>query len=310
MAKVTTDMMVIRKDNWLVRETTNEFSKEQNKLMCVLLGKYVNLQDDTCIDTTITVAELIDTLDLSDGAKNYRKIRKAISDFGKRGSVGFVHLNKNGVPEYVWMPYFNEIKCDGTDVTFSWNDKMKEHLIKLKENYTQFLASNYLKLNSVYSQNLYEYLKSVQNFEDEYHKRPSVSYEEMRQIMKVGDKYKDHTQFKTRCIARAVDEINKATDLMVEIITVKTGRKVTGFEFSILAKGGKKGDYHGCILNYNEAHEIVMVHYRKRYIYALAELKKKNPYQYQSLRKRRDHRPGYRSDYDIIMDWIQKERVG
>ena len=68
---------------------------------------------------------------------------------------GWIRLWK----KIIWMPYFTKIELTETEVSFKWNNEMKPFLTNLKENYTQYLSNDYLKLKSVYSQNLYEQLK-------------------------------------------------------------------------------------------------------------------------------------------------------
>lgn len=228
--------LIIRKDNTLVQKAINNLNKTQNKLMCILLGKYVNLEDNECIDTTISVTELLDILDLTKCADNYQAICTAISDFGNKGSVGFLEVDEKGRHRYVWMPYFSKITCDDNLISFKWNDEMKQFLTVLKSNYTQYLASDYLLLNSIYSQNLYEWLKSVANYKKTYKKDPSISLEQLREILRVGDKYKEYKNFKTVCLDRAIKEINEVTDLLVDVNTIKQGKEVTGLQFIIKQK--------------------------------------------------------------------------
>ncbi len=294
--------MLIRKDNWLVQKTINKFSKGQNRLMCLLLGKYVNLNTDTCMNTTLSVEEFRQALELSDGEKNYARLRKEVMRFGENGSVGFVRLNKKGEPEYVWMPYFSKIELSENNVEFQWNPNMKPHLIDLKDNYTQYLASDYLKLKSIYSQNLYEQLKSVEKYETAYRKLPRFTVEELRKIMRVDKKYPSFHSFKTVCLARAIKEINEVTDLYVEMETEKSGRSVVACLFRIRAKN-ERFEYNGCLLSQNEIDNIIYRYKAKNKIYDLARIKKTQPDKYKKLRH------GGKSDYDIIINFISRDSV-
>lgn len=228
--------MVIRKDNKIIQKTINKFNHKQNQLMCVLLGKYIDLNSNECINTTISINELRKALGLTRGTDNYKTIKKAIERFGEVGSVGTLEINSKGNSKYVWRPYFKKIELDENECIFSWNDEMKPYLLELKNNYTQYLASDYLKLKSTHSQNLYEQMKSLENYENTYHKKPQIEVDELRSILGVGTKYKTFNSFNSICLKRATDDINNHTDITVAIKPIKKGRCVVACQFEIRKK--------------------------------------------------------------------------
>lgn len=231
--------LTIRKSNDIVQKTMNRFTYKQNQLMALLLGKYVNLQTDECIDTSISINEIREVLSIqSKGGNAYERIRRAIEMFGERGSVG-IYTEKNGKPKWTWMPYFTKIELMEDEVTFKWNEGMKPYLVKLKKSYTQYLANDYLKLKSVYSQNLYEQLKSVENYEKQYDKKPKIMIDDLRNVMQVKGKkaYDRWGAMKQLIVDKAIKEINEVTDITVQYRPVKNGRKVIALEFDIKRKG-------------------------------------------------------------------------
>lgn len=296
------DKLVIQKHNELVRNAINNFSYKQNQLMCALLGKYVHTQNNVCIDTTISIDELRQALSLTDGKDNYTAIKKAVDDFGRNGSVGIFDTETN---TYIWRPYFSEIRLSKTQVVFKWNPEMKEDLIDLKNKYTSYLANDYLKLNSVYSQNLYEQMKSYENMP----KQPQVifSITDLHRIMQTEKikTYKSFNQFKTRCIERAIKDINEKTDIKVEIETVKDKkdkRKAVGIAFTIHSKNDHY-NYNGCWLNEYEIEDIIYNHHAKSKISELAKIKADNKTYYALLRS------GNKSDYQIILNFIEQDNI-
>ena len=270
--------------------------------MCVLLGKYVHTKDDYCIDTTISIMEFQKALDLTDGKDNLVAIKNAVEKFGENGSVGIYDENRK---KYIWRPYFKQIELDKTYVKFIWNDAMKEDLIDLKIKYTAYLANDYLKLNSAYSQNLYEQLKSYQNMPT----RPQVIFtiEDLHRIMQTEQKktYKNFNTFKTMCIGRALDDINGKTDIFVEIETVKDKkdkRKAIGLAFTIRPKF-EYFDYNACWMNADQINDIIYNHKSKNKILDLGRIKKENPDYYTLLRQNN------KSDYDIILNFIRQDEI-
>ena len=293
---------VIKKDNELVRKAINQFSYKQNQLMCALLGKYVHTKNDYCIDTTISIDELRQALELSDGKDNYEAIKKALNDFGRNGSVGIYDSIND---KYIWRPYFSQITLDKTSVTFEWNPAMKEDLIGLKNKYTAYLANDYLKLSSVYSQNLYEQMKSYAPMP----KIPQVifSINDLHRIMQTEKKkaYKNFNTFKNLCIGRAVEDINEKTDIFIEFETVKDKndkRKAAGLAFTIHQKE-ECFSYNGCWMSGEQINDIIYTYGAKHKIMELAEIKSGNKRYYSILRQ------GGKSDYEILLSFIYQDKL-
>lgn len=296
------DNLVVKKDNELVRKAVNRFSYKQNQLMCILLGKYVHTKNNYCIDTTVSITEIQKTLDITDGGDNLETIKRAVENFGENGSVGIYDKTRN---KYIWRPYFKKIELDDSSVTFVWNDEMKDDLLSFKNKYTSYLANDYLKLSSVYSQNLYEQLKSYQNIP----KIPQITFNisDLHRIMQTEKKTyytKEFNKFKTICITRAVEDINSKTDIYVEFETVKDSddkRKAVGIAFAIRSKK-ERFNYNGCWLSGEEINSIIYTHHAKHKIYELERIKKENKQYYTLLRK------GNKSDYDIILNFIENDK--
>ena len=238
VGEVFMEELIIRKDNRIVQKTINKFTYKQNQLMALLLGKFINLKDNVCLDTSITISEIQKCLGLSDGAENYDAIKRAILQFGENGSIGCLEQNKKGEYEYVWRPYFKEIRLNESECIFSWNNLMKPYLIELRNNYTQYLASDYLKLKNVHSQNLYEQLKSLENFNTKYGKNPEIYVEDIRNILQTNGKkaYDRWGALKQLVLDKAIKEINEVTDIEVTYTTKKRGKNVVAVVFDIKRK--------------------------------------------------------------------------
>lgn len=296
--------MVVKKDHELVRKAINKFSYKQNQLMCALLGKYIHTKGNYFINTTITVSEFCSLLELTAGKNNYVRIKKAVDSFGENGSVG-IYDDKKG--KYIWRPYFKKIELDETSVTFVWNDEMYPDLIGLQKKYTGYLANDYLKLGSVYSQNLYEQMKSYQNMPV----KPQIfmTIEDLHRIMQINLKekpsYKNFNKFKTVCISRAVDDINEKTDIFVEYETIKDKkdkRKAAGLAFTIRPKE-EFFNYNGCWLNGEQINDIIYKLMAKNKIIELGIIKKENKDYYTLLRK------GDKTDYQIIENFAFRDKL-
>lgn len=234
-----TDYRVL-KSNKLIQNKLTHFDTMQNKIMCVLISQFVNNVNNKFINTTISIKDLYEILGYkSDNGNTYKRILEAIDKLANNDTVGTLEYNESkGEYEYVWRHFFEEIKLTKNGCTFKWSDTMKPYLLQLSEKYTQYLQSDYLKLSSEKSQNLYEYLKSYENYENIYHKKPEISLEEHYRIFEIENQ-KSYVQFKQlnqSILQKCIKEINKFTDLLVSYETKKEGRKVVAIIYDIKKK--------------------------------------------------------------------------
>ena len=95
-------------------------------------------------------------------------------------------------------------------------------------NFTKYKLENMGGLKSAYAIRLYELLKQYENL-----KTRKLTIDDLREILCLGDKYTAMRDFKKRVLDLAITEINTCTDLNVSYENIKTGRKVTGFLFTI-----------------------------------------------------------------------------
>ncbi|KAJ1498869.1 hypothetical protein HMI55_004695 [Coelomomyces lativittatus] len=103
----------------------------------------------------------------------------------------------------------------------------------VKEFFTQYLLSQTANLTSVYSARLYELLIQWKSTG----KTPIFELTSFRdQLGIAANEYKTMSNFKTRVLALAIEEINSKTDITVDYEQHKKGRTITGFSFKFKQK--------------------------------------------------------------------------
>ena len=103
----------------------------------------------------------------------------------------------------------------------------------VKEFFTQYLLSQTANLTSVYSARLYELLIQWKSTG----KTPIFELTSFRdQLGIAANEYKTMSNFKTRVLALAIEEINSKTDITVDYEQQKKGRTITGFSFKFKQK--------------------------------------------------------------------------
>lgn len=139
-----------------------------------------------------------------------------------------------------------KIKCGKVEIQHNWlissyyshengnfvlelNPNLKPYLLDLKGHFTQYRLNNVLALPTMRSIRLYELLK-------QYVKIGNRKFESATLRLQLGldaDDYPKSYDFKTRILKPAIKEINSKTDIHVELIELKDGRNIRGYQFMI-----------------------------------------------------------------------------
>ena len=105
--------------------------------------------------------------------------------------------------------------------------------------FTQYLLSNTVKFKSVYSVRLYELLAQWKNAD--MRKIPIFELQTFRKQLGVeDDEYIRMFDFKKYVLDKAINEINKHSDLVVSYEKKKKGRVISGFKFKISEKANNE----------------------------------------------------------------------
>jgi hypothetical protein len=93
-------------------------------------------------------------------------------------------------------------------VTAKFNDDMAPFLLKLKERFTLYLVTVFLRLRSRYSTQIYERLKMRQDL-----RHLSMSVEALRMGLSIEDKYSKFSDLKRSVLERARKELKEKADI-------------------------------------------------------------------------------------------------
>lgn len=121
-------------------------------------------------------------------------------------------------------------------VEFSFHPKMKPYLLKLRKQFGSHRFNTIVSFRGGYTIRLYQLLK-VYLYEGKYR----CSVEELREILEVGDAYREFKEFKRNVLLPAKREFEKKnketggymSDLTFELEMLKTGRRITDLVFHI-----------------------------------------------------------------------------
>lgn len=308
--------ILVRKSNELTQKTSSNTNLLQNKIKNSIVACSLKKLYEGDEQITIRHSDMKKIVGIGKGGKNLTTYKNAIDEAAKtfyekiaiRDERGNVCLDSDGNIMYLYVYYFSSFYNNGTGFTFTFTPEMKQMILAEKQ-FTEYIISDYNKLDSIYSQRLYEYFKSVEKFNYKYRIKPSIEYAELRVILLEDiKKYPSWVKFKERCLEPSINEINKKTDIYCEYTVSKVGRRISKIEFSIVKIQNQvaeiddneenKENYFGCMLTESEYIDICTQGMKSK-IFGLAEIKKNSPEKYKKYRGKNN-----KSDYEILLKFI------
>lgn len=117
------------------------------------------------------------------------------------------------------------------------NSDLREFLIGLRNNYTQYTLDNILAMRSIYGVRMFELLQEkIKSKNKNINKDIEFSMKYLRECLNCENKYIRFSQFKTRVLDRAVEEINRVTLYNVTYDCIKQGKVITTILFHMCYK--------------------------------------------------------------------------
>lgn len=167
--------------------------------------------------------------------ESYTKTKKILKNLANKS--WWITTN-NGTETLIRWFNVLEIKKNTGIVTIKFHEKMFPYLLllqKKEEFYTGYKLKYVLPMKSIYSQRLYEILKSYQ--------KNNLAWwfkiDELKKILNC-ENYTRYPDFRRRVIEIAINEINKYTDIKISYNTEKQGNKVTIITFYMIEKTTKE----------------------------------------------------------------------
>lgn len=225
--KENTDKYLVNQSNSLIEadySNTNLPAKTM-KIGRLIISK-INPNDEDFRITKISNSAIRQYLGYKNGTA-YNRFNADLDDICKRlnEQVIRVRTEKGNILNAFFISSW-EIDYNNDETIFEISGRLKEYLLKLKENYTTYQLQNIPKLNSSYSIRIYELLSQYRKIG-----KRKFSIEDLKK--KIGCNYKLYGHFKSKALNKAYKELALYTDIKFEFEELKTGRKVTSIIFYI-----------------------------------------------------------------------------
>ena len=207
-----------------------------NELKLLRLTIMQVIADDKDLMTyQIKIQDLAKILDITS-----QSIYRDVMEMCKHLLQEIVYIG-DGNPKHKWKMYQWCSTCEYNEgtITIKLHEKLKPHLIQLKQHYTQYMLQDILMLKTVYAVRLYELIREEMKSQKAYADKivtVSLDVETIRKATDTENKYKKIGMFNQRVIVAAITEINDKSCYYVTYEYIKKSRKITGFKFKIESK--------------------------------------------------------------------------
>nr|WP_181718676.1 replication initiation protein [Planococcus sp. (in: firmicutes)]QJS06175.1 initiator replication RepB protein, Rep3 superfamily [Planococcus sp. (in: firmicutes)] len=219
-------------ENYLVTQGNNLIEARQKKPLTareqkiiLTMVSMIEPTDEDFKDYVISVKEFHEMLGL-EGREHYTQLKKIVEDLMSK--VVEIPSENGGWVMTHWVSRAEYIDGSGM-IQLRFAPDLKPYLLQLKNAFTSYKLSNILSLKSSYAIRLYELMKKWQHLGEW-----TCSIRNLREKLGVETgKYPRYANFNARVLKSAVTELNKKTDLNIELKEIKKGRSVEKIKFSI-----------------------------------------------------------------------------
>ena len=214
---------LIVKSNQVIQKSRYHLTIQQQKLILYLISK-IRSTDTEFKEYIFDLKDVCKVLGVSVDGTNYIRFKDSL----KRIADTSFWLEIDGKDRlYRWIDDI-EINRNETQIKIKLDEHLKPFLLQLKERFTYYQLENVLCFDCKYSFRLYELFKSY-----EFKTNLTISVDELKRYLMAENKYDRFTLFKTNVLNKAIDEINKYTDINVSYKLIRENRIIKYIDFEL-----------------------------------------------------------------------------
>lgn len=224
--------LFVVKSNDLIEKTRYSLSLEEQRILLYIISK-IKPDDEKFKTIQIEIKDFCKVcgIDLAKMPEMYSYIKQTVKSLS---NSEWMPIDEDNEVLFRWIDKAKANKRSGV-VEVKLNDDLIPYLLGLRENYTQYMLLTVLPMKSKWSIRCFEYLRAALHRGNSY-KEVVYDIDELQTklgISKDSSYRKRFNLFKTFVIDKSVEEINKYTDLAVEVEYIKIGRSYRKIKFII-----------------------------------------------------------------------------
>jgi len=215
---------LVVKRNDFVQNSHHQLSLLEQKIILFVISKIKPLDTDFT-EQLFSIADFCRFCGLDEkNGKNYRNLKDALGKLLSR--YVWISLDNGSITSLRWVDKVTINKGSGI-IQLKLDKDLKPYFLQLEEQYTLYELRYILSMRSQYSVRLYELLKSYS-----YKKNVVFEVNELKRLL-FSENWERNNDFKRKVLDIAVREINEFSDIFVEYIFQKDGRRFSKVWFAI-----------------------------------------------------------------------------
>ena len=228
--ELSTQGDLVKKSNSIIRTRLTVKSVEASRILAHLIA-CIRTDDRTLEQAyTISAKELLPYV----GGENYKRIKTTCREL----TASFAETEEPDPdgphPIFRARPFFTDILYKKGVITATFNPLMRPYLLELKGCFTTYNLTEYLSLPSLYSQRIFEIVKSLSNAKEG---EAVISMTDLHRFLDSPKSFQsDFGQFRRRVLDKAYKDITEKTSFRFEWEPVKVGRSVEKIRFIFAEK--------------------------------------------------------------------------
>jgi plasmid replication initiation protein len=220
---------IVKKSNALARARWSAESVWEPRLVALLASK-VRADDTDFHVYEVPVTELMGKAEKNASGKTYQEVASVIDKI-----MGRIITIRDEVGRG-WTKYNVFSRCryrpeDGI-LELRFDPDLKPHYLNLQKNFAKWNLLEFLMLPSIYSQRIFEFLKSW----DDKPETPPIPLADLHEMLNTPESLQRYPDFRRYVIEKAHKDITEKTTLSYEWEPVKQGRAVVAVRFIFAQK--------------------------------------------------------------------------
>jgi plasmid replication initiation protein len=214
---------LVKKSNAIARARWQPESIWETRIVALVASK-VRTDDEDFFTYRIPVRELTGGSSENLTGFQYQEIKKSILHIAK----AIILIPGKNPQNFMSYHIFSACGYEDGYLIARFDPDLKPHFLNLASTYfTAYNLFEYLKLPSVYSQRIFEFLKSWENASE-----TSISVAELHELLNSPESFrKDFREFRRWVLDKAHKDITKKTTLLYEWEALKKGRSYVSVKF-------------------------------------------------------------------------------
>lgn len=228
--------LIVRKAHPII-EAGYRLSLAEQRIILLSLAELDN-RDVTQSKVTLYAKDYAEKFGI-DEKLAYRDIQNASKRLYERS---IILKGEDETTEFRWIESRTKYHKGEGRISFEFSRRVIPYLFELDKRlgYTQYHLLSVSGFNSTYSIRLYELCAKLQGMNN-----TIVEINELRRILQLDDKYKEFKFFKRDILKPSINEINKKSDLLIDVEQIKRGRSIVALKFAINQKDRSTRQIHG-----------------------------------------------------------------